>query len=146
MWKRHHADVLSSPHRVAITDPVFPLSEREAIQISNLAVHRQLLSPEGRSARRFARLWFVSLPVVIVVLLMQGVPTGYAVLSGIATFVTLGTVFRRVGRDSYCRHFRTELRSRGQEICVSCGSWLGNFGDSVKNCPECGADREPMGQ
>jgi hypothetical protein len=38
--------------------------------------------------------------------------------------------------------YRRELRARGYDICIQCGYWLRGLGDEVKNCPECGAERD----
>ena len=38
------------------------------------------------------------------------------------------------------------LAEAGYESCIYCGYWLRGLGDDVKQCPECGAKREPMAQ
>ena len=36
------------------------------------------------------------------------------------------------------------IRLEGFDICLKCGYWLRGLGDEISNCPECGAEREPM--
>src|SRR5436190_6525041 len=36
------------------------------------------------------------------------------------------------------------LRELGYDVCTVCGYWFRGLGVDVKNCPECGAERNPM--
>ena len=52
-------------------------------------------------------------------------------------FAAVNHLFRR-------KHTILALREMGYELCARCGYWLRGLGDDVKNCPECGAQCEPM--
>jgi hypothetical protein len=39
---------------------------------------------------------------------------------------------------------RRAARQQGYDVCVRCGYWLRGLGNEVRQCPECGAKREPM--
>jgi rubrerythrin len=36
------------------------------------------------------------------------------------------------------------IRLEGFDVCTRCGYWLRGLGDDVRQCPECGAEREAM--
>lgn len=106
--------------------------------------------------RRFQLLLFlVHTPAVFIVFIMvyfmlpvtswfgQYTALAQPVLVGI-TLLPIGLSFYAILRPRYRYHLRRLCRERGYEVCVKCGYWLRGLGDGVKQCPECGAEREPM--
>lgn len=49
-----------------------------------------------------------------------------------------------LSRRVYAPFAWREARRKGFDVCVHCGYWLRGLGGDVKQCPECGAEREPM--
>ena len=47
-------------------------------------------------------------------------------------------------RWTHKRAIRRAMQSVGYELCENCGYWLRGLSVDVKQCPECGAHREPM--
>jgi hypothetical protein len=45
-------------------------------------------------------------------------------------------------RWRYAPYVYDELRDRGFDVCLKCGYWLKDLDNTVKNCPECGKERD----
>ena len=56
----------------------------------------------------------------------------------------LAFFFPWIARRRSRRAFLCAVRDLGYDLCTHCGYWLRELDDSVKQCPECGAQREPM--
>ncbi len=125
-----------------------------------VGLHRQALrrASRGRSFVIFCLLWFglgapatylcsywlfSALPLgtwmALHPALVQGATT---VVVAVLTTLTLNSVMH----SRYRFHLRCQLCEHGREVCLKCGYWLRGLGDDVKQCPECGAVREPMAE
>jgi len=49
-----------------------------------------------------------------------------------------------LGRFTWRPLVCAELRRMGHDVCLHCGYWLRGLNDDVKQCPECGAQREGL--
>ena len=116
-------------------DSRYPLSEREAIAISNMVARRGFYSGRGRRWRVFSAVWMLELFLVLMVCIAFNMPRGMAIVCAVIAFLATGWIFHLVTRKEHAKDVRQELRLRGHDICIECGYWLGES----KRCPECGA-------
>ncbi len=69
-----------------------------------------------------------------------GVFSSLLLLYGAGSWIWGCLLYRVFGRSEYYYRIRLE----GFDVCLKCGYWLRALDDDVKQCPECGAKREPM--
>lgn len=72
-------------------------------------------------------------------------------LSGISQIISVITlwggvwlILSAISHIFNCRRTYAALRQMGYDLCPLCGYWLRGLGENVKQCPECGAEREPL--
>ena len=137
-------------------DPDLPLSFWKRAKLAWRRVPLRTLPSSMRREMHRGRIigifFGVVLPVVVFVPLFNlAVAEVDLFSSGVGLFVLL-LVFAPTlwiwGCLLYGLFSRTEhyhrIRLEGFDVCLKCGYWLRGLDDEISNCPECGAEREPM--
>jgi hypothetical protein len=91
---------------------------------------------------------FLGLVFAGAIYVLDRVTSNYYNLFGfVTTLVMIGVAWVTnafVGRWLYGKAHYQALREMGFDVCANCGYWLRGLDDNVRQCPECGAAREPL--
>lgn len=130
-------------------DPSIPLSFAQRVRVAFRRIPIWKLSARMRRGR-YLMFAATILPVAIpnVLSLFVHVQVKWTPLLAGTVFVTympaLWLWFCLVYGWTCKREHFYRISLEGFDVCLDCGYWLRGLCEVVKQCPECGAEREPM--
>ena len=118
--------------------------------------YRMARKKSGRRPRRpvlIASAVSACVLIFVTFLLARNRPTFFGLPNWLIIFIVAliagmvaGAVVGRISIRAHKEEIILAMRSRGYDLCTSCGYWLKGLADDAGRCPECGGKREPVAE